>query len=210
MLDACRREFRHEAYGQDTWLSLGHTIKFAAIASGLFAAQIGLEYTGLPGWAVGMLGVVLALFQGAAYQALQLIAHDCGHGSFSRHRQLNRWVGHICSAPMLLNYAHWRRSHRLHHANVANIERDEAFGPKVRNSSWIGGGVQKVLRGMMWLPFVVYAMQILLPLTDKLKTPGYSNYFWPSRERESWVSFAFVPQPYRPEYPMVPKQDLDL
>lgn len=187
-----REVFRDEAFAPVTAVSVAHTLRFAGFAAGLFCGQVALELAGLPAWVVWPIGIALAVLQGFAYQALQLIGHDCGHGAFSRNREVERWFGHLTSAAMLVNFANWRRSHTLHHANIQNIEKDEAFGPKVRKEGRLAGAVQKALRATMFVPFVGYAAQIALPFSDRLKTPGYPNYFWPSAERESWVSFGFV------------------
>lgn len=55
--------------------------------------------------------------QGTLFWALFVIGHDCGHGSFSRHRWLNHLVGHLSHTPILVSFHGWRISHRTHHAN---------------------------------------------------------------------------------------------
>jgi omega-3 fatty acid desaturase (delta-15 desaturase) len=67
--------------------------------------------------------------QGTMFWALFVVGHDCGHGSFSRYRWLNHFMGHVCHTPILVPYHGWRISHRLHHANTGNIETDESWHP---------------------------------------------------------------------------------
>jgi omega-6 fatty acid desaturase (delta-12 desaturase) len=54
---------------------------------------------------------------------LFMIQHDCGHGSFFRHRLANDWVGRIIGVLTLTPYGLWRRTHGMHHASSGNLER---------------------------------------------------------------------------------------
>lgn len=52
-----------------------------------------------------------------------IIQHDCGHGSFFRHRRANDWVGRVIGVLTFTPYDYWRRTHALHHATSGNLER---------------------------------------------------------------------------------------
>jgi acyl-lipid omega-6 desaturase (Delta-12 desaturase) len=54
---------------------------------------------------------------------LFMIQHDCGHGSFFRHRLANDWVGRVIGILTLTPYDFWRHTHALHHANSGNLDR---------------------------------------------------------------------------------------
>src|SRR6188472_1635758 len=54
---------------------------------------------------------------------LFMIQHDCGHGSFFRHRLVNDWVGRVIGVVTLTPYDFWRRTHALHHAGSSNLDR---------------------------------------------------------------------------------------
>jgi omega-6 fatty acid desaturase (delta-12 desaturase) len=41
---------------------------------------------------------------------LFMIQHDCGHGSFFRHRLVNDWVGRVIGVLTLTPYDFWRRA----------------------------------------------------------------------------------------------------
>jgi fatty acid desaturase len=75
----------------------------------------------------------------------------------------------------------------MHHSYVANIEKDEAFGPKQKRKDFI---VQRIVRCIVLLPFLAYLLGILLPALTK--TQGYVNYFWPDKTKNSIKSFVFV------------------
>ena len=53
---------------------------------------------------------------------LFMIQHDCGHGSFFRHRLANDWVGRVIGVITLTPYDFWRRAHGIHHATSGNLE----------------------------------------------------------------------------------------
>ena len=54
---------------------------------------------------------------------LFMIQHDCGHGSFFRHRLVNDWVGRVIGVFTLTPYDFWRRTHGIHHAGAGNLDR---------------------------------------------------------------------------------------
>jgi acyl-lipid omega-6 desaturase (Delta-12 desaturase) len=53
---------------------------------------------------------------------LFMIQHDCGHGSFFRHRLANDWTGRVIGVLTLTPYDYWRRTHALHHASSGNLD----------------------------------------------------------------------------------------
>jgi acyl-lipid omega-6 desaturase (Delta-12 desaturase) len=53
---------------------------------------------------------------------LFMIQHDCGHGSFFRHRLVNDWVGRVIGVFTLTPYDLWRRAHGIHHATSGNLD----------------------------------------------------------------------------------------
>ena len=54
---------------------------------------------------------------------LFLIQHDCGHGSFFRHRMVNDWTGRVLGVFTMTPYDLWRRTHAVHHATAGNLDR---------------------------------------------------------------------------------------
>ena len=70
-------------------------------------------------------GVYLMLSVPAAGFLVRLfmIQHDCGHGSFFRHRVVNDWVGRVIGVVTLTPYDFWRRTHDIHHATSGNLDR---------------------------------------------------------------------------------------
>lgn len=52
-----------------------------------------------------------------------IIFHDCGHGSFFKSKRLNDLWGILTGLLAFTPYYAWRRSHAVHHASVANLDR---------------------------------------------------------------------------------------
>ena len=68
-------------------------------------------------------GLLLTLPAAGFLVRLFMIQHDCGHGSFFRHRLANDWVGRVIGVLTLTPYDFWRRAHALHHASSGNLDR---------------------------------------------------------------------------------------
>jgi omega-6 fatty acid desaturase / acyl-lipid omega-6 desaturase (Delta-12 desaturase) len=64
-----------------------------------------------------------------------VLAHECGHQSFSESELANNIVGTICHSLLLVPYHSWRITHGKHHNNTGSCENDEVFAPFTR-SDW--------------------------------------------------------------------------
>src|SRR4029434_9723690 len=69
------------------------------------------------------IGLALAVPAAGFLIRLFMIQHDCGHGSFFRHRSMNNWTGRVIGVLTLTPYEYWRRSHARHHASSGNLDR---------------------------------------------------------------------------------------
>ena len=65
----------------------------------------------------------------AAFLLVRLfcIQHDCGHGTFFRHKIINDWVGRIIGVFTFTPYEVWRKDHAAHHSTSGNLAR-RGFG----------------------------------------------------------------------------------
>lgn len=70
--------------------------------------------------------------QGLFATGLWVLAHECGHQSFSTSKILNDTTGWICHSALLVPYFSWKISHGKHHKATGNMERDMVFVPKTR------------------------------------------------------------------------------
>ena len=71
--------------------------------------------------------------QGSVMTGVWVIAHECGHQSFSESKWLNDSVGWVLHSALLVPYHSWRISHSNHHANTCSMEHDEVFVPSTRS-----------------------------------------------------------------------------
>lgn len=78
------------------------------------------------GWAV------YTFVQGCFGTGLWVMAHECGHQSFSPSKTLNDTVGFICHSALLVPYFSWKISHGKHHKATGHLDRDMVFVPKTR------------------------------------------------------------------------------
>lgn len=105
---------------------------------------------------------IYTFVQGLFATGLWVLAHECGHQSFSPSKILNDTVGWICHSALLVPYFSWKISHGKHHKATGHIERDMVFVPKTRDvyASRLGCFAYEVSELMEETPIVTAAMLI--------------------------------------------------
>jgi len=78
--------------------------------------------------------VAYTTVQGLVFTGIWILAHECGHGAFSKSKNLNYTMGLIMHSFLLVPFHSWRLSHSQHHKATGNIEKDTAFVPHTRDS----------------------------------------------------------------------------
>ncbi|TVY73420.1 Delta(12) fatty acid desaturase [Lachnellula suecica] len=73
---------------------------------------------------------------GFVFTGIWILAHECGHGAFSKNKMLNYTMGLIMHSFLLVPFHSWRISHSQHHKATGNIEKDTAFVPHSRET-WV-------------------------------------------------------------------------
>lgn len=68
--------------------------------------------------------------QGLVGTGLWILAHEAGHGAFSKYARLNDLVGWLTHSVLLVPYFSWKFSHQRHHLFTGHLDRDTAFVPK--------------------------------------------------------------------------------
>lgn len=82
--------------------------------------------------------VAYTTVQGFVFTGIWILAHECGHGAFSKNKRLNWTMGLIMHSFLLVPFHSWRLSHSQHHKATGNMEKDTAFVPHTRQS-WLSG-----------------------------------------------------------------------
>ncbi len=67
---------------------------------------------------------------GTVAMGLWVLAHECGHGAFSKNRKLQDTVGYILHSLFLVPYYSWQRSHAVHHQYTNHMELGETHVPE--------------------------------------------------------------------------------
>ena len=104
------------------WLGFSLAIVAALVAGA--AALLPLSWAWAPVW------VLYSVATGTAATGLWVIAHECGHGAFSRHDWVQNTVGFVLHSALLVPYFSWQRSHAVHHAKTNHLDEGETHVPK--------------------------------------------------------------------------------
>jgi len=91
-----------------------------------------------------------------------VIAHECGHQSFSPSLWVNDTVGCILHSMLLVPYWSWKYSHAQHHAKSNSMEHDSVFVPLTDLNV---SNAENTVRGRIWGIF-------------KMLTIGWMVYLW--------------------------------
>ncbi|KAH8589309.1 fatty acid desaturase-domain-containing protein [Bisporella sp. PMI_857] len=73
---------------------------------------------------------------GFVFTGIWILAHECGHGAFSKSKRLNYTMGLIMHSFLLVPFHSWRLSHSQHHKSTGNMDKDTAFVPHTRQT-WL-------------------------------------------------------------------------
>ena len=80
----------------------------------------------------GLLWFVYTVVAGWIGTGLWVLAPECGHGAFSDYKKLNDTVGFILHSALGAPYFSWQITHRKHHQNTGNLDKDMVFNPKTK------------------------------------------------------------------------------
>lgn len=135
----------------------------------LFHKFVTPEYVpSMPARAV--LWALYTVIQGLFGTGLWVLAHECGHQSFSPSKILNDTTGWICHSALLVPYFSWKISHGKHHKATGNMERDMVFVPKTREefASRVGRMVHEL-----------HELTEETPIATLLHSIGQQTFGWP-------------------------------
>ena len=150
-----------------------------------FAAYLFLpmSWVWLPAW------IGYAIIAGTAATGCWVVAHECGHRAFSRHRWIQDAIGFALHSALLVPYFSWQRSHALHHAKTNHLDEGETFVP-TRDTTPAGRAWGKWQDRMGDEAFAVLIMLVkflvgwpLYLTTGATGGParGMTSHFWPAK-----------------------------
>lgn len=123
----------------------------------------------------GVLWAAYTFLQGLFGTGLWVLAHECGHQSFSPSKTLNDTVGWFCHSALLVPYFSWKISHGKHHKATGNMERDMVFTPRTREQHATKMG------------YLVHEMHELLE-----DTPIYTASLLIGQQLAGWPMYLFM------------------
>lgn len=109
--------------------SLGHLASDLTLIAVLGYLATWINSPALPVWSPYVLWPIYWYCQGSVMTGVWVLAHECGHQSFSDSELANNTVGTICHSLLLVPYHSWRITHGKHHSNTGSCEHDEVFAP---------------------------------------------------------------------------------
>lgn len=86
----------------------------------------------LPPWASYILWPLYWICQGCVCTGIWVLAHECGHYSFSDSKTVCDYTGLVLHSALLVPYHSWRISHAKHHRSTNDMDRDEVFVPSTK------------------------------------------------------------------------------
>jgi bifunctional Delta-12/omega-3 fatty acid desaturase len=107
--------------------SMCFALGFAALR---YIPQIEPTYARWAAWAL------YGWLQGLVCTGIWILAHEAGHGAFSKHTRLNNVVGWACHSFLMVPYFSWKFSHHRHHNFTSHMEKDMAFVPRTRDEHY--------------------------------------------------------------------------
>jgi hypothetical protein len=128
-IKALRDAIPDHCFERSLWRSLSYVARDLVALSLLFASAAWL--TGLhSSWAVSVpLWTLYSFVQGLFFTGLWILAHECGHDSFSSNLRVNSIVGWFLHSILLVPFFSWKFSHSRHHRYANHMEKDTVFVP---------------------------------------------------------------------------------
>lgn len=120
-----------ECFEPDTVKSLGYlsvSLVGTALCSAFGIAMLNLlppeNIFTLPFW------TAYSAVTGTVAMGLWVLAHECGHGAFSKNKTIQDTVGYCLHSLFLVPYYSWQRSHAVHHQYTNHMELGETHVPE--------------------------------------------------------------------------------
>ena len=123
-----KRILPNECFESNLKTSLYYVLKDTLCVGALWLSLLAIET--IPYSAIQWVALpIYWILQGTMFWAIFVLGHDCGHGSFSKYSLLNDILGTLLHTFILVPFYPWKLSHRHHHKNTGNIDKEEIFYP---------------------------------------------------------------------------------
>ncbi|KAJ4340242.1 hypothetical protein N0V95_007536 [Ascochyta clinopodiicola] len=109
--------------------SFSYVVRDLIIVSALFTSAVWLSRLEAPFFVTAPLWILYSFVQGLFFTGLWILAHDCGHDSFSDNLAINATTGWFLHSMLLVPFFSWKFSHARHHRYHNHMEKDTVFVP---------------------------------------------------------------------------------
>jgi len=180
-----RNSIPAHCFKRNLWISLSHLISDLSIIAVLAYLATYINTPAVPTWAKYVLWPLYCYAQGAVMTGVWVLAHECGHESFSESDFWNNVFGTVLHSALLVPYHSWRITHRRHHGNTGSCEDDEVFAPSTR-SDWAKEMLRETPLAQAWGIFIMLSVgwmpgYLVFNATGPKKYAGKDvNHFSPS------------------------------
>ncbi|KAJ8115994.1 hypothetical protein OPT61_g2481 [Boeremia exigua] len=109
--------------------SFSYVVRDLIIVSSLFYSAVCLSRLDAPLFVTVPLWALYSFVQGCFFTGLWILAHDCGHDSFSANLTVNAITGWVLHSICMVPFFSWKFSHARHHRYHNHMEKDTVFVP---------------------------------------------------------------------------------
>lgn len=109
--------------------SFSYVVRDAIIISSLFYCAVQLAHLEAPLTVKVPLWALYGFVQGLFFTGVWILAHECGHDSFSSNLTVNAVTGWFLHCAVLVPFFSWKFTHARHHRFHNHMERDTVFVP---------------------------------------------------------------------------------
>ncbi|KAF1934422.1 uncharacterized protein M421DRAFT_415455 [Didymella exigua CBS 183.55] len=109
--------------------SFSYVVRDLIIVSALFYSAVQLSRLDAPLYVTVPLWALYSFVQGCFFTGLWILAHDCGHDSFSANLTVNAVTGWFLHSILMVPFFSWKFSHARHHRYHNHMEKDTVFVP---------------------------------------------------------------------------------
>ncbi|KAF3031403.1 linoleoyl-CoA desaturase activity protein [Didymella keratinophila] len=109
--------------------SFSYVVRDLIIVSALFYSAVQLSQLDAPLYVTVPLWALYSFVQGCFFTGLWILAHDCGHDSFSANLTVNAVTGWFLHSILMVPFFSWKFSHARHHRYHNHMEKDTVFVP---------------------------------------------------------------------------------
>ncbi|KAF3032466.1 linoleoyl-CoA desaturase activity protein [Didymella heteroderae] len=126
--------------------SFSYVVRDLIIVSALFYSAVQLSQLDAPLYITVPLWALYSFVQGCFFTGLWILAHDCGHDSFSANLTVNAVTGWFLHSILMVPFFSWKFSHARHHRYHNHMEKDTVFVPHRKSEAKTNASImQKIM-----------------------------------------------------------------